>query len=180
MVEAVKDPPKIAEGASSGQKIAGGGGGDVYAGAPLVRGIPVVVPVNDELAEEIDAELVMGVALAAPVVEGVPEMIANAQAEVSLEATDDKPGDVKGFSFSNGEVLVAIIDEDGQKEDIRFPASEEDYAEFEESFQDQKNWKKNAKTAFNKLFKNKDMHPEDKRRLEGKRKAEKAAKAANK
>lgn len=127
--------PKIEEGAPSTEKIAGGGGSNVYKDAPLIEGIPVVVPINQ--GHKTDAKLVFGVALAAPVVEGVPEMIANAQAEASVdEAAVLNPGDIRSIHDNgNGEVQVDVVNDDGVVEAQRHNVDAKLYKEFEKSFE---------------------------------------------
>src|SRR5687767_8429182 len=103
--------PKIDEDAPAGQKVAGGGGSNVYAGHPLVKGIPVVVPVNDSI--QVDVELVEGLAVAAAVVPGAPEMVANAQAEYSVENQTWEKGDIKSFHENQGELQIDVVQDDG-------------------------------------------------------------------
>lgn len=155
-----KDPapgkPKVDESAPPGQQLAAGGGSEVFMNTPLVRGIPVVVPVVEGV--ETDAETVMGVALAAPVVPGVPEMISNAQAEFAVENQDWKKGDVKSVSWNNGETMVDVVQDDGTVKTERHVSDLKTHKEFEEAIaKDPKAWKKNAKAFYGSKFSDKTL-----------------------
>jgi hypothetical protein len=135
-VEPLKSDPKapsIEEGAPIGQKVADGGGAPVFANHQLVKGIPVVIPVTPGLHP--DTELVEGLAVAAAVVPGAPEMIANAQAEFAVENQTWKAGEIKSVHYNQGEVQIDTVGKDGQVETQRHRADERTYKAFEKSFE---------------------------------------------
>lgn len=144
--------PKVDETAPPGAKLAGGGGSNVYGTqTPLIKGIPVVVPVNEGSVLD-PSNLVEGVALAAPVVSGSPEMISNAQAEYAVDHQQWAEGDIKSIHSNQGEIQVDVVDSDGTVKTERHRADNKLIKEFEESFQDPKNAKKDSKAFFKKNF----------------------------
>lgn len=99
--------------------VSGGGGGAVISNAPLIMGIPVVSPLTDGLRALGFKEdnLVAGVAVAAPTVEGIPEMHTAAQAINNFD-TPAKTGTITGYHDSvlqDGSVSFDFIDKDGEK-----------------------------------------------------------------
>jgi hypothetical protein len=141
--------PKVNEDAPIEQKLADGGGAPVFMNSPLVRGIPVVVPVAEGV--EVQGETVLGVALAAPVVPGAPEMIANAQAEYQVENQNWKAGDIKSIHEGQGEVQLDVVQSDGTTKTERHRADKMTYKKLEKSFEDgQKGARAFAKKAFGK------------------------------
>lgn len=142
---------KVDEGADPGAIVAAGGGSEVFAGHPLIKGIPVVVPVNDTAGFD-PKKLVLGLAVAAAVVPGAPEMIANAQAVQSVEDQDWKAGDIKAVHEvpGGGEMIVDRVGEDGVVRSERHAVDKKTYREIEQAFQDPQNWRKDAKAAYKK------------------------------
>lgn len=130
--------PKVDETAPPGQKLADGGGGPVFMNTPLVKGIPVGVPVNEGTIE--DKYLTEGVALAAPVVPGTPEMISNAQAEFAVENPTWKKGDLVGAHHVNdSEIHLDIIDSDGSKVTKKFRGDSKQFKALSEAMEKGKN-----------------------------------------
>lgn len=144
---------KIDESADPGAIVAAGGGSEVFAGHPLIKGIPVVVPVNETAGFD-PKKLVYGLAVAAAVVPGAPEMVANAQAVQSVDEQDWKEGDVKGIHDvpGGGEVVIDRVGDDGVVRAERHRTDKKTYGEFEKAFQDPKNWKRDAKAFYKKNF----------------------------
>lgn len=152
-VEPLKSDPKaksVEEDAPVGQKVADGGGAPVFANHQLVKGIPVVIPVTEGLHP--DVKLTEGLAVAAAVVPGAPEMIANAQAEYAVENQSWKAGDIKSIHYAQGEVQIDKVGKDGQVETERHRADERTYKAFEKTFEgdDRSKSKAFAKKHFTK------------------------------
>jgi hypothetical protein len=152
-VEPLKSDPKaksVEEDAPTGQKVADGGGAPVFANHQLVKGIPVVIPVTPGLHP--DTELVEGLAVAAAVVPGAPEMIANAQAEFAVENQTWKEGDIKSVHYGQGEVQIDRVGKDGAVETERHRTDERTYKALEKSFEgnDRNKSKAFAKKHFTK------------------------------
>lgn len=133
-VDTAPGKPKVDEDAPTGQKLAGGAGSAVFMNTPLIKGVPVVVPVVDGMVPP--DNLVEGVAVAAAVVTGAPEMIANAQAEFAVENPNWAEGDIKSVHYGQGEVLIDKIDKDGSVRTERHRVDEKTYKAFEKSFEE--------------------------------------------
>lgn len=132
----VKEEERIDPGAPNDTKIAFGGGMEVFTSSPLLKGIPVVVPLSDALRSQGYAEkdLVEGVALAAPVLDGAPEMIMQGQQD-SVPVPEKKPGQVVGVHDVPGanQVQVDVVGKDGTVESQIHEADRKTVKDFQES-----------------------------------------------